>query len=210
MSKMWKFVIGLVIVGVVVVVVGLGWFIAGRNWTPRAFSQRPGVARQLEVRLIDDNKDGVPDRGMVDLPAGTAFERNFERGKRAGAEAGQLTVRLLDDNGDGIPDRGVLDHPTLNSSFGPLASRPFNQRFEPERGRPFGLLITPFFLIGGLIRGLLGLALLALMFSLTIFLYRRWQPTRPVAVPVDAPPAPADAPSTPANIQLDNDSSNAG
>ena len=35
------------------------------------FDQDPsGQARQLEVRLIDDDDDGIPDRGVVDLPAG--------------------------------------------------------------------------------------------------------------------------------------------
>lgn len=68
MSKQWKIVISVVIALVVLGAVGAAGFIAGRRSTLRPLAQRPGVSRQLEVRLIDDNKDGVPDRGVVDLP----------------------------------------------------------------------------------------------------------------------------------------------
>jgi hypothetical protein len=200
MSKKGKVVIAIV-AALVVVMVGAGWYVASRGWTLGTLAQRWGVARQLEVRLIDDNKDGAPDRGVVDLPAGLAFGRGFERGAGRGARAGQLEVRLVDDNGDGVPDRGVIDlspREAFNPDLGPGYGRPFGRNFELARGRPFGLLLVPFFLLGGLI----GLAGLALLISLTIFFYRPWQPTPPVA-PVSASPAPAEVQPTPVETRLE-------
>lgn len=165
MSKIWKIIIGIVIAVVVVGLVGAGWFVASRGWLGRALAQRPAATRQVEVRLIDDNQDGVPDRGVIDLPARGAF----------------------------------------NPGFGASRGRPFGRGFEPGRGRPFGLLFAPFFIAGGLIGGLISLAVLALLISLTVFLYRRWQPT-PSAAPVAAPPAPTEAQSTPAAAPLENES----
>ena len=69
--------------------------------------------------------------------------------------------------------------------------------FQPERGRPFGFSFVPFFLIGGLIRGLIALAFLALLISLAVFVYRGWQP-RPLAsttaaTPLDSTPGTDEA-----------------
>ncbi len=78
--------------------------------------------------------------------------------------------------------------------FGPRGF--WGHGFRSGRGRLFGLFFGPFFLIGGLIRGLMGLAFLALLFGLAVFVYRRWQPRplSPVSAPVDVPPAPTVTP----------------
>jgi hypothetical protein len=157
----------------------------------------------VEVRLIDDNDDGIPDRGVVDLPTGPV-RQDDERSQNSEANAAQLEVRLIDDNGDGIPDRGLIDRPprgAFNPGFRPDRNGPGGPRFALGRPRPFaGLLFAPFLLIGGLIRGLISLAILALLVSLAIFFYRRWQPASPVAV-VNAPPAPAEVQPTPVDTQ---------
>jgi hypothetical protein len=126
----------------------------------------------LEVRLIDDNKDGVPDRGVVDLP-----------------------------------NQGMVDRPrpgVINPSFGP------GRGVEPGRPRPFGLFLTPFLFVGGLIRGLIALAFLALLISLTIFIYRRWQPTRLAAAPAAISPAPVEVQSPPAHTQAEDQAADEG
>lgn len=50
---------------------------AGRFSRPERQGQfnpdTPGQPRQLEVQLIDDDEDGIPDRGVVDLPADRGF-----------------------------------------------------------------------------------------------------------------------------------------
>ena len=78
--------------------------------------------------------------------------------------------------------------------FKPDQRRFLRHGFQPERGRPFGLFFAPFFLIGGLIGGLISLAFLALLVSLTVFIYRRWQPR---AAPVNVSLTPTATSASP-------------
>ena len=81
MSKKWKIVVGAI--GVVVVVVGIGLPIWGmmafrsrgyeHGWPPGAYRWEPEAATQLEVDLVDDDGDGVPDRGVIDVPTAAAL-----------------------------------------------------------------------------------------------------------------------------------------
>jgi len=42
------------------------------------FNQNPAAGNpQLEVKLLDDDGDGIPDRGVVEMPAGPNFNRDF-------------------------------------------------------------------------------------------------------------------------------------
>lgn len=103
MSKGWKIAIGVVIA--VVVIVGIGLPIAGlaifRNWgherswrlgmVHRWESEAdvlPPAASQLEVNLVDDDGDGVPDRGVIEFPTKAALApgrgMHFGRGFRPG------------------------------------------------------------------------------------------------------------------------------
>ncbi|MBE7554208.1 MAG: hypothetical protein HS126_24360 [Anaerolineales bacterium] len=166
MSKQWKIVIGVVIALVVLSVVGAAGVIAGRRSTLRLLARRPAVNRQLEVRLIDDNKDGVPDRGVVELP-----------------------------------NQGPVNRPRQEA---------INPSFGPGRPRPFGLFLTPFLFISGLVRGLIALAFLALLVSLTIFFYRRWQPIRLAAAPVTVSPTPVEVQSPPASVKTEDRAAHEG
>ncbi len=85
-----------------------------------------------------------------------------------------------------------------------LLLKPFAQGFKRDRGmmfgpgfgpQPAGMFFGPFFLLGGLIKELISLAFLALLISMTVFFYRRWQPAL-----VYAPP-PAPTPPEPARSQ---------
>lgn len=40
-----------------------------------------GMVPQLEVRLVDGNGDGVPDRGVIDAPMAAAFGWGFGPGR---------------------------------------------------------------------------------------------------------------------------------
>lgn len=160
MSKLWKIILGVVVAVLILGAVGTMGFIAGRRSAVRIVAQKPGPGRELEVRLIDDNKDGVPDRGVVEMPAQGMVDR---------------------------PRRGAV-----NPVFGPGRGELFGRDFRLDQRRPLGLFFTPFMFIGGLVRGLVALAFLALLASLALYLYRRWQPT-PLA-------AAAVVPSTPANV----------
>jgi hypothetical protein len=148
MSKQWKVISGIILAVIVLNFACLvGWFALIRRWTPPlALARSPRPAAPLEIRLIDDNKDGIPDRGVLDLP--------------------------------------------LNP-FGPGRDRLWGRDFEPGRPRPFTPPFAPFFLIGSLLRGLIGLAFLALLVSLTVFFYRRWQPAYAASSPVSPPVEPS-------------------
>lgn len=86
MSKTWKIVVG---VAVAVVIVGVALSVWGmvtfrsrgyeRGWMRGAHGWEPEVATQLEVDLVDDDGDGVPDRGMIDVPKAAAFARGHGR-----------------------------------------------------------------------------------------------------------------------------------
>ena len=90
MSKTWKIVIG-VIVAIVVIggaALGVGGLITlasrmhASGWAPAAHWQESGPVAQLEVELVDEDGDGVPDRGVIELPSGPAsrFGRGFGPG----------------------------------------------------------------------------------------------------------------------------------
>ena len=133
----------------------------------------------MEMQLVDDNEDGVADRGVIDGPP-MAFGRSFPgHGGCFGAGPAQVEVRLVDDDGDGVADRGVIDAPqrtTFGSKFGHGGH--FDRGFS---NRPFDRGFGPSFFIGGLFR----LAFLALLVGLGIYFYRRWRASRSVA-PADA------------------------
>lgn len=175
MSKTWKFVIGVIVAVVIVAAVGAAGFIAGRTRTITAFAERSQATTQVEVRLVDDDEDGVPDRGVAEL-SGVGFGRSF--GRSPGAQATQLEVRLVDDDQDGIPDRGILDLPAgrgFERGFGP--GRGFGRGFEPGRGvaRFPGSRFGPFIILAGLFRlailaGVVGGAVI-----LGVVLFRHWR-----------------------------------
>ena len=107
MSKGWKIAIG-VIVGVIViaaiVVAVLGRFVFGWDggrWREGVYTRFEGVARvrevpYAEVRLLDDDGDGVPDRGEFDVDAPALMGSRFARGfapvhsRPAGAISGRF------------------------------------------------------------------------------------------------------------------------
>ena len=76
MSRKWKIAIGAVIAAVVVAGVALAIWgaVTFRNrvyehgWEPRAHKWGPEATTQLEVRLVDDDGDGIPDRGVIEIP----------------------------------------------------------------------------------------------------------------------------------------------
>jgi hypothetical protein len=87
MSKKCKIAIGAVIA--VVVVAGITLAVWGavtfRNrvyehgWEPGEW--RTKAATQLEVRLVDDDGDGVPDRGVIEIPTSLPFGQHFGPGR---------------------------------------------------------------------------------------------------------------------------------
>lgn len=63
------------------------------GWEPRAHKWGPEVATQLEVRLVDDDGDGIPDRGVIKVPADLSFGRGFPGyGPRFGRRFGPSTM----------------------------------------------------------------------------------------------------------------------
>jgi hypothetical protein len=89
MSKKWKIAIGAVITAVVVAGVALAvWgVVTFRNrihqygWEPRAHKWGPEATTQLEVRLVDDDGDGIPDRGVIEFPTGLPYGQGFGPGR---------------------------------------------------------------------------------------------------------------------------------
>ena len=90
MSKRWKVAIGVIVAAIVIAGVALTvWgVVTFRNraheygWEPRVHKWEPGATTQLEVRLVDDDGDGVPDRGVIEVPADLPFGRGFSPGRR--------------------------------------------------------------------------------------------------------------------------------
>jgi hypothetical protein len=86
MSKKWKIALGAVIAAVVIAGVALAVWgaVTFRNrvyehgWGPGEW--RTEAATELEVRLVDDDGDGGPDRGVIEVPAGLPFGRGFGPG----------------------------------------------------------------------------------------------------------------------------------
>jgi hypothetical protein len=85
MSKKWKITIGAVIAAVVVAgvalavwgVVTFGHRVYEHGWEPGVHKWGPEATTQLEVRLLDDNEDGIPDRGVIEVLTGLPSGRGF-------------------------------------------------------------------------------------------------------------------------------------
>jgi hypothetical protein len=131
-SKKWKIIIGVVIAAIVVAGAALAVWgavtfrsrVYERGWQPRTYKWEPEAVTQLEVRLVDDDGDGVPDRGVIEAPTGLPFGRGF------------------------APDRGPSTMLRTGLRFGPGHGLYSGQSFGPHFGRGFG----PFFIVGGLFR----------------------------------------------------------
>jgi hypothetical protein len=88
MSKKWKIAIGAVIAAGVVAGVALAvwgavtfrYRVHEHGWEPMAHKWGPEATSQLEVRLLDDGGDGIPDRGVIEAPTGLPFGRGFGPG----------------------------------------------------------------------------------------------------------------------------------
>lgn len=117
----------------------------------------------------------------------------------------QSEGRSTDTNKDVEPNQGRFFAPGFERG----GSRQFGRGFQPGRGRPFGLFLAPFFFFG-LMGGLISLAVLALLISLTVYIYYRWHPAPlvPAGVPVNASEGPTEVDS--ASVGAPVDSSRAG
>jgi len=93
MEKKWKIIIGvvaaLVIVGCVALpIVGAMFFrgrLHGTGWAPGPLHRWESMKTQhheLEVELVDDDGDGVPDRGVIEFPEEMSFGRGCPVGGR--------------------------------------------------------------------------------------------------------------------------------
>ena len=88
MSKKWKIAIGAVIAAVVISGVALAvWGAVSFRHRVYEYGWKPGewrtdAATQLEVRLVDDNGDGIPDRGVIEIPADLPLGRGFGPSRR--------------------------------------------------------------------------------------------------------------------------------
>jgi len=158
MSKKWKIAIGAVIAAVVIAGIALATWgavtfrhrIYEHGWEPRAHKWGSEATTQLEVRLVDDDGDGVPDRGVIEVPTGLPFGRGFGPGRGPSA---MLRTGLPFGHGHGLH---------FGRGFGPSTML----RTGPHFGRGFG----PFFIVGGFFR----LAFLALLIGLAVACFRRW------------------------------------
>lgn len=97
MSKKWKIAIGVIVTAVIVVGIGLPIAgvvifrngVYGQGWAARIHRWESEEAPQLEVDLVDDDGDGVPDRGVIEFPTeaalgpgrGMRFGRGFGPGR---------------------------------------------------------------------------------------------------------------------------------
>jgi hypothetical protein len=93
-SKKWKIAIGVIIAAVVVGGVALAAWgavtfrsrVYEHGWQPRAHKWGPEATTQLEVRLVDDDGDGIPDRGVIEVPEdlqhGWGYGPHFGSGHR--------------------------------------------------------------------------------------------------------------------------------
>ncbi len=162
MSKKWKITIGVVVAAVVVAGVGLAVWgavtfrsrVYERAWQPRAHKWGPEAKTELrcpelvegEVRLVDDDGDGVPDRGVIEVPEDLQYGWGY----------GPSILRR------GLRQAMLRGGPHFGWGFGPSTML----RTGPHFGRGFG----PFFIVGGLFR----LAFLALLIGLGVACFRRW------------------------------------
>jgi hypothetical protein len=146
MSRNKKIVIGVIVGTVIFLVLGLLRFSSRAYWNSggqRGFSVgaatyqlmgwgaenymadmgfqpgEEGWTAEMEVQLVDDNNDGVFDRGIVAVPAGMAFHSRF--GRNAGRAIPLNDVQLVDADSDGVPDHGVINYSAQSryGKFGP-------------------------------------------------------------------------------------------
>jgi hypothetical protein len=86
MSRKWKVVIGIAVALVALLGIGLSIGRAVRfrtglcdgAWGPLQWQETEEAPGELEVELVDDDGDGVPDRGVIELP-GLPREMAFGR-----------------------------------------------------------------------------------------------------------------------------------
>ena len=179
MSKKWKIAIGGVIAAVVVAGVALaawgavtfrsrvyerGWQPGVHKWGPEAATQlrrpepRPEQSRRVvegAVRLVDDDGDGVPDRGVIEVPEDL----------QPGWGHGPLFLR-----------RGSRWAMPFGFAQDKLRGGP---QFGHGFGSHFGRVFVPFFIVGGLFR----LAFLALLIGLGVACFRCWKRTKEAGEP---------------------------
>jgi hypothetical protein len=198
MSTKWKVTIGVIVAAVVVSGIGLlclgsviyrnsdgeyGWspvaYVSELVWGAGASAYLPEPSwgpAAYKVRLVDDDEDGVPDRGVIEVPTAAAFGWDF--GPEGEVEVTTpWEVDLVDDDGDGIPDRGVIEAPTADAfgwdfgsdhswPFGHARRRVFDRGFGPGRG-------VAAFASLAIVGGLACLACLALLTGAGIVFLRR-------------------------------------
>jgi hypothetical protein len=88
MSRKWKMAMGVIVAAVVIAGVALAVWgavtlrsrVYEHGWGPGEW--RTEAATELEVRLMDDDGDGIPDRGVIKVPADLPFGRGFTPGRR--------------------------------------------------------------------------------------------------------------------------------
>jgi hypothetical protein len=154
MSKKWKIALGAVMAAVVVAGVAMAVWgaVTFRNrvheygWEPRAHEWGPEATTQLEVRLVDDDGDGIPDRGVIEVP------EDLQHGWGYG------------------PHFGSGHRPRFGRGFGPSILRRGSGQAMLRTGPHFGWGFGPFLFVGGLFR----LAFLALLVGLGVACFRRW------------------------------------
>jgi len=178
MSKKWKIAIGVVIAAVVIAGVAMavwgavtfrnrvheyGWEPRAHKWGPEATTQlrrpkpRPEQSRRVvegEVRLVDDDGDGIPDRGVIEVPEdlqhGWGYGPHFGSGHRP---------RFGRGFGPSILRRGPST--SLRTSSGQAMLR---------TGPHFSWGFGPLFIVGCLFR----LAFLVLLIGLAVACFHRW------------------------------------
>jgi len=163
MSKKWKIAIGVMIAAIVVTGVALAVWgaVTFRNrvheygWEPRAHQWGPEATTQLEVRLVDDDGDGIPDRGVIELPEDLQYD---------GWGYGPSILR-----------RGSRQAMPFNFAQGRLRGGPhFGRGFAPHFGQGPVLSLSkgfgPFLFVGGLFR----LAFLVLLIGLAVACFHLW------------------------------------
>ncbi len=156
MSKKWKVAIGVIIAAVVVAGVALSVWGAvtfrkrayEHGWGPGEW--RTEAATQLEVRLVDDDGDGVPDRGVIEAPTEVPFGRGFGPGRG--------------------PSFMLKGGPHFGRGFGLSILRWGSGQAMLRTGPHFGRGFGPFLIVGGLFR----LAFLALLIGLGVACFRCW------------------------------------
>jgi hypothetical protein len=160
MAKKWKIAIGVMIAAVVVAGVALAVWgaVTFRNrvheygWEPRAHQWGPEATTQLEVRLVDDDGDGIPDRGVIELPEDLQYGWGYgpsilRRGSR-----------------QAMPFNFAQDRLRGGSHFGRSFAPHFGWGPVLSLSKGFG----PFLFVGGLFR----LAFLALLIGLAVAFFR--------------------------------------